>query len=233
LVTWRAASRNSLTQTRCTGFSLSCPESQPMRNHPAGMRTSAGMYSFSCARDRESSSAGSVGSMVSHRPQRADDVLDLILLEQADAGDAGRSRFQAQRGVLHRDAAESQNGDLRPAGFTQGGDAGGWRCRSASFSEYRSEDREIGVLRFGSESLGGSVAGNGHEKVVSGQRMLVRSLHDSPNFPGRNIVRTQVNAIGSRGEGDVGEGVDEQTSSQFPVLSSQWSAVAHGSQGFP
>jgi len=41
LVTWRVASRNSSTQTRCTGFSLSCPVSQPMRNHPAGMRTSA------------------------------------------------------------------------------------------------------------------------------------------------------------------------------------------------
>ena len=58
LVTWRAASRNSSTQTRCTGFSLSCPVLQPIGNHPAGMRTSAGTQSCSCARERESNSAG-------------------------------------------------------------------------------------------------------------------------------------------------------------------------------
>src|SRR5260221_13217438 len=42
-------------------------------------------------RDWESSGAGSVGtvvSMVSERPQLADDVFDSILLEQADGGDA-------------------------------------------------------------------------------------------------------------------------------------------------
>ena len=36
-----------------------------------------------------------------------------------------------------------------------------------------------------------------------------------------NVVRTQVNAVGSGGQRNVGAGVDEKTSSQFPVLSSQ------------
>ena len=44
-----------------------------------------------------------------------------------------------------------------------------------------------------------------------------------------DIVCAQMNAVGSRGKRDVGAGVNEETSSQFSVLSSQWSAVAHGS----
>jgi hypothetical protein len=36
-------------------------------------------------------SVDGVGSMVSERPQRQDDVFDSILLEQADGGDAGGS----------------------------------------------------------------------------------------------------------------------------------------------
>jgi hypothetical protein len=45
--------------------------------------------------------------MVSERPQRADDVFDFILLEQADGGDASRSSVQARRGVFYVNAAES------------------------------------------------------------------------------------------------------------------------------
>src|SRR6266436_424981 len=78
------------------------------------------------ARDRETScsgSVGAVGSMVSSRPQRAGDVFDCILLEQADGGDAGRSSAQARRGVFQVNAAESEDGDFRTAGFVQGGKA--------------------------------------------------------------------------------------------------------------
>ena len=81
------------------------------------MRTSAGTYS-SLALARAAHARCSVGSMVSERPQRADDVFDFILLKQADAGDASRSRFQARCGVLHGDAAESDDGNICPAGFT-------------------------------------------------------------------------------------------------------------------
>ena len=49
----------------------------------------------------------------------------------------------------------------------------------------------------------------------------------------RDIVGAQMNAVGSRGKRDVGAGVDEEASSQFSVLSSQWSAVAHGRDRFP
>ena len=68
---------------------------------------------------------------------------------------AGRSSFQARCGVFHRDATESEDGDLRPAGFPQGGEAGGVRSGSASFSEYRSEDGEVGGLRFGANDIVG------------------------------------------------------------------------------
>ena len=62
--------------------------------------------------------------MVSERPQRADDVFDFILLEQADSGNAGCSSVQARCDILYRDTAESKDRDLRPASFPQGGEAG-------------------------------------------------------------------------------------------------------------
>jgi len=107
--------------------------------------------------------------MVSERPQRADDVFDFILLEQADACDTGRSSFQARCGIVYRDAAESKNSDFRPAGFLQGGEASGGRSGAASFSEYRSEDGEVSFLTFGAEHIGDSVAGGSNQEVVSGQ----------------------------------------------------------------
>src|ERR1700686_4927357 len=97
-----------------------------MRKLPAGIWTSAGTHSCSCARDWETNCAGSVGavgSMASERPQRAGDVFDFILLKQADGGDAGRSSIQARRGVFYVNAAESEDGGLRPTDFAQGGEA--------------------------------------------------------------------------------------------------------------
>ena len=84
--------------------------------------------------------------MVSERPQHRDDVFDFILLEQADAGDAGCSSVQARCGILCGYAAESKYRDLRPAGFAQGGEARGLRSESVSFLKHRSEDDEVGAL---------------------------------------------------------------------------------------
>jgi len=53
----------------------------------------------------------------SERPQSADDVFDSILLEQADAGDASCSGKQARLGIFQVDAAESEDGNFRLAGF--------------------------------------------------------------------------------------------------------------------
>ena len=49
----------------------------------------------------------------------------------------------------------------------------------------------------------------------------------------RDIVSAQMNAVGSRGQRDVRARVDEEASSQFSVLSSQWSAVVAPRQGVP
>lgn len=77
--------------------------------------------------------------MVSGRPQRLDNVFDFILLEQANASNAGRSRFQACGGVFDRNAAEGENADLRAAGASQGIDASGLHSRRIAFSEHFSE----------------------------------------------------------------------------------------------
>src|SRR5208282_831421 len=173
LVTWHAASRNSSIQTGCTGLSLSWPVSQPMKNHPAGMRTSAGMYSSARARK-----SGCVSSMVSERPQRAD-------------------------GVFDGDAAESEDGDLRPARFSQGGQPGGLRPGNARFPEHRSENGEVGFLGRSAKNIGGSVARSGHEKVVSGQWQVGRNFQSRAHFMRRHIFCAKMNPVGSRSQSDI------------------------------
>jgi len=100
-------------------------------------------------------SVDGVGSMVSERPQRPDDVFDSILLEQADGGDAGRSSIQTRRGVFQVNAAESEDRDLRPAGFVQGGEARRLRVVLLKhlFLKHRSQDGEVGGLGFGAEDF--------------------------------------------------------------------------------
>jgi len=44
-------------------------------------------------------------------------------------------------------------------------------------------------------------------------------------------MHTQMNAVGSDGEGYVGAGVYEKTSSRFPIPGSQPTVVAHDGQG--
>src|SRR5260221_6134021 len=71
-------------------------------------------------RDWESSGAGSVGtvgSMVSERPQLADDVFDSILLEQTDGGDAGCSSVEARGGGFQVNTPKRQNREVCPAGI--------------------------------------------------------------------------------------------------------------------
>src|SRR5208282_343797 len=121
--------------------------------------------------------------------------------------------------------------------FLQGGEARRGCFGGASFSEYRSEYREVSFLCFGAEDIGGSVAGGGHQEVVSGQWLWRKSFEHAARLVRRDVVGAQMNSVGSHGECDVGAGVNEETSSQFrpstqsPVRSSQGSAVAHGREG--
>jgi hypothetical protein len=137
--------------------------------------------------------------MVSQRPQPADDVFDFMLLEQADAGNASRSRFQARRGVLYRDPAEGDDGDPCLAGFTQGGDAGGLRSGSTALSEDRGKDSEVGAFGLGTHHILFRVAGRSHEKVVGGQWPVAKNPYHLAYFIRTDVVRAQMNAVGSRG----------------------------------
>jgi len=168
--------------------------------------------------------------MVSERPQRADDVLNLILLEQADAGDSGCSRMQAGCGIVYGDTAESKDSDFRPAGFLQGGEASGRHSGGASFSEYRCEYGEVGFSGFDAQDIGGSVAGGGNQEVVSRRWLVGRDFQHTAHLMRHDIVCAQMDAVGSCGERDVGAGINEESSPQFRT-SSQWSAVAHGREG--
>jgi hypothetical protein len=145
--------------------------------------------------------------MALERPQRADDVFNTILLEQADGGDASRSSLQARCGVLHRDAAESENRDLRLASFPQGGEARRLDSRSILFSEYRSKDGEVGGLSLGANHVLVRVAGEGHEKMVSGGT-VGRSFQHLAHFMGCNVVGAEMDAVGSSGQRDISAGVN-------------------------
>jgi hypothetical protein len=114
--------------------------------------------------------------MVSERSQSADDVFDFILLKQADARNASRSSLQAQCGVFHRDATESEDGNLCLAGFPQGSKAHRSGSGRASFPEYRRKNGEVDFLGLGAQNISGCVTGSGDEKVISGQRSLGRKL---------------------------------------------------------
>src|SRR5208337_2669436 len=149
------------------------------------------------------------GTAVSHpwesaRPQSADDVLDFILLEQTNAGDADGSSFQARCSVFDRDAAEGEDGDLHSAGFPQSGKAGGGRSGGASFSEHRGEDGKVGFFRFGAEDIGGSVAGGSHQEVVSGQWLVASKSQHLAHFGRCDVVGAQMNAISSYSQRNVG-----------------------------
>jgi hypothetical protein len=146
--------------------------------------------------------------MESARPQSADDVFNLILLEQANAGDAGGSSVQARYGVSQLDATKSEDWDLCRAGFPQGGKACGGRSGGASFSEYRSEDGKVRIFRFGAEDIGGCVAGGSHYKMVSGQLPVDRKLQHLAHFGRRDIVGPEMNAISSYSQRNVGAGID-------------------------
>jgi hypothetical protein len=135
------------------------------------------------------------GSMVSQRPQCADDVFDSILLKQADPGDAGRSRVQARCGVLHRDAAESEDGNFRPAGFPQGAMPAGC-VPTASFSEHRSENGEVGSPQPRRESprrqCGRKRPPESGQWSLAGGRSSPRAhLHEA------HVVGAQMDAVGS------------------------------------
>jgi len=121
--------------------------------------------------------------MGSERSQSADDFFDFILLKQADARNAGRSSVQARCGVFHRNATESEDLNLCPAGFPQGSKARRSRSGRACFPEYRSKDGEVGFVGRGAQNIGGCVTGGGHEKVVSGQWPVGRKLQNGPHFP--------------------------------------------------
>ena len=145
--------------------------------------------------------------MESQGAQRADDVFDFILLEEADGGDSGGAGLQTGCGVAERHAAERKHGDFRGAGVAQGSEAG-WGC--AFLFEYGSEDGEVGVFGFGANDVGFDMARNGDKRAaICGMRSASERL--SPDGPGErdgNVIATQVDAIGAHGEGDVGARVD-------------------------
>src|SRR5271156_5906568 len=212
---------NSSSQTRCTGRSLSCPRSQPISNQPAGMRTRA----ISELSDSEISGNGCVGcfdSMASDGPQRADNVFDFILLEQADAGDARRASLQARTRIPERDAAQSNDGDFRPASFFQSNQAGGSSRATFStlpFFEHRSKNREVNSVELGAVNVGCRVARSGHEKALGGT-LSVSNLQNPAYLLRRHVIRTQMNPVRSRRQRHVRTRVDQKPSSRRSVVNS-------------
>ena len=142
--------------------------------------------------NEESNNDGVVESMMSERPQRVDNVFDFILLEQANASDAGRSSLQAGGGVFQGDAAKGENADLRPAGFLQGIDASGLHAGSIAFSEDWSKNGEVDGLGLGlgANHLLLGVARGGHEELIGGRWTwtVATDFHHATHFVRCDIV---------------------------------------------
>jgi len=98
-------------------------------------------------------------------PQRADDIFNFILLEEADGGDSGGAGVQAGTCVLECDAPQGENWNFRPAGFAQSAETGGG---TSYLFEYRGEDCNVGPFGFGAQDIFSRVTGPGDHWPFAG-----------------------------------------------------------------
>ena len=90
--------------------------------------------------------------------EAADDLRDVMFLEQADRGDAGGPGFQAGGSILKRDASQSEHGNFVTAGAAESIEASRFRAWSIFLPEDWSEQSEVGAGRGRLLDLGGPVA---------------------------------------------------------------------------
>ena len=84
------------------------------------------------------------------------------------------------------------------------------------------EDREISSFLRGAGDLGPGVARGPYRCACA-----PATIGPEPSrIGGRNVIRTQMNSVGSAREGNVCAGVYQNTSIQFVVLCSQWDDFA-------
>ncbi len=74
------------------------------------------------------------------------------------------------------------------ASFAQGCQALGVRSGSGFLLEHRREYGKIGAFGCGAEDIGRAVAGDGDEKVVSGQWLVASKTDGSANIARRDVI---------------------------------------------
>jgi hypothetical protein len=165
--------------------------------------------------------------------QGADNIRNFVFLEQPDRRDAHGARFETLCNVVQGDSAQGKHGNSFLASFTQGREAYGWNSRPIPFLEDGSKDYEVGPFGLGAKDFSLRMTRYGDKRCATREfRTPSKRLRpDSSDLPGGNVIRAKMNAVSARSEGYVGAGVDQNSGSQFPVLSSQLPNNTHGLAG--
>jgi len=102
--------------------------------------------------------------------QLADDIGDIVFLEEANGGDAGGSDLEAGWRVLERDASERENGNFVLAGLAKRLQSGCLRAGNSSFFENWGEEGEVSSRDCGPLKLTGSVTRHADSAAGGGAR---------------------------------------------------------------
>jgi hypothetical protein len=105
------------------------------------------------------------------------DLAHIPLLKQSYSREPRCAGLDAGIRIFHRDAAESEDGNLFTANLPQGLKTRRRAVRGFSFSEDRAEDREIGALCCGTSNFAWSVTGDANRQTCEGTRATL-----SPNL---------------------------------------------------
>lgn len=108
--------------------------------------------------------------------QLAEDLDDIIFLEETDSGDAGRSCFEAGRCAFERDASEREHGDVVLAGLAKSVEPGCFGVGDEAFFEDWGEEGDVGSRDCGLLNLRGLVTRLADRDAGGGARATQATL---------------------------------------------------------
>ena len=124
---------------------------------------------------------------------------NVVLLKEADGGNASRARIEAGASVIERDTTQGKHGNRLPASFTQPVEAGGARLRGILLFEDWSKHREVSSLGACTSDIGDGMASDADQRAGRISSLRPNLSH----FYRRNIVRPQMHSVRTTGYSNV------------------------------